>query len=467
MPEQLKNPSPPQVNPWRAVVREGLCDTPGLLWSFPGAAVPGPTLWRAVRGWVEFFRAQKLAPGDRVVLGGNPDFGWTAAFLAGLWLELTLVPISPRLEAEVVAELLDARLALGPGGHINWDANGEPHAMRAQRKTCSAAQPAARFLISTSGTGGSPRWIALSDANVGAVLASHLPVLGLTRTDRLLSTLPWSHAFGLVLEFLAALKTGASLVRSAAPADVNEHLRLARQWKLNWWCAVPAMVRHLAGESAGPGFLNALRGGVVGGAAITAELAAILTGTRLRVGYGQTEAAPGIMLGDPGDFVPDILGRPVGCEVRQSEEGEIEFCGPNACLGLWPPAEFPPQRPPGPGWVATGDFGHTVGGTYFFEGRRDDLIRLENGRSVSALALERKFRAASPTIGRVALWSPDTRRLAVAFTGAEPTSVLLAECLGPLASRAWVLPRVGESQWPLTVKGELDRPALRRQLTPV
>jgi long-subunit acyl-CoA synthetase (AMP-forming) len=60
--------------------------------------------------------------------------------------------------------------------------------------------PEARFLLRTSGTGGQRKRIALSDANLFVVLRSHLPILGLKARHRLLSTLPWSHAFGLVLE---------------------------------------------------------------------------------------------------------------------------------------------------------------------------------------------------------------------------------------------------------------------------
>jgi acyl-CoA synthetase (AMP-forming)/AMP-acid ligase II len=106
--------------------------------------------------------------------------------------------------------------------------------------------PEARFLLRTSGTAGERKWIALSDANLFAVLRSHLPVLGLNVRHRMLSTLPWSHAFGLVLEFLAAVCVGASLVRCSEPRDPDEHVRLLRECKLDWWNAVPAMVRRFA-----------------------------------------------------------------------------------------------------------------------------------------------------------------------------------------------------------------------------
>jgi len=454
---------PRRANPWRAIIRQALCETPGLVWVFPAAAVPAATLWRGMRGWVECLRELRIEPGDRLVLSGTPDFGWVGAAFAALWLETTLVLPPAGEEPGATADLLDARLVIGPGGQIDWDEHGQPKVRAPVRLTRGLARPEVRFLLRTSGTGGEARWLALSDANVLAVLASHLPVLGLDRTHRLLSTLPWSHAFGLVLECLAALRAGASLVRCAAPADAADQVRLARTWKLDWWCAVPAMVRRLAAEPAGPAVLASLRGGIIGGAALTSETCAMLAGTRLRVGYGQTEASPGITLGAPGEFFPNLLGRPVGCAVRLNADGHIEFSGANACLGRWPLTDPVLPVPPRSLWQDTGDLGRIEDGTCFFMGRRDDLVRLDNGRTLSAIDYEQRLQERSPSIGEIMLWSPDGHVLSLAFTGVAPEIALLAECLGPLAGRVRVLPRMPIETWRITPKGEIDRVALRRQ----
>jgi len=452
-----------RANPWRAIVRHALCETPGLVWVFPAAAVPAATLWRGMRGWVECLRELRIEPGDRLVLTGNPDFGWVSAAFAALWLQATLVLPPAGEEPGAAADVLDARLAIGTGGQIECDSQGQPKVCAPVRHTRGPARPEVRFLLRTSGTGGEARWIALSDENVLAVLASHLPVLGLDRTHRLLSTLPWSHAFGLVLECLAALRVGASLVRCAGPTDTADLLRLAHTWKLDWWCAVPAMVRRFAAESEGPASLASLRGGIVGGAALTGETCALLTGTRLRVGYGQTEASPGITLGAPGEFFPNLLGRPVGCAVRLSANGHIEFSGANACLGPWPLTDAAKPVPTRSSWHDTGDLGRIEEGTFYFMGRRDDLVRLDNGRTLSALHCEQRLQERSPSIGEIMLWSPDGHVLSLAFTGVAPEIALLAECLGPLAGRVRILPRVPIETWRFTRKGEIDRVALRRQ----
>lgn len=451
------------ANPWRAILRHALCETPGLVWVFPTASVPAATLWRGMRGWVECLRELRIGPGDRLVLSGPPDFGWVGAAFAALWLEATLVLPPADEEPIATADLLDARLVIGPGGQIEWDNDGQPKVRAPVHRKRGLARPEVRFLLRTSGTGGEARWFALSDANVLAVLASHLPVLGLDRTHRLLSTLPWSHAFGLVLECLAALRAGASLVRCAAPADPRDQLRLARTWKLDWWCAVPAMVRRLAAEPEGPAVLASLRGGIIGGAALNPETCALLADTRLRVGYGQTEASPGITLGAPGEFSPNLLGRPVGCAVRLNAASHIEFSGANACLGRWPLPDAALSFPTRPLWQDTGDLGRIEDDTFFFMGRRDDLVRLDNGRTLSAVEYEQRLQEGSPNVGEIMLWSPDGHVLSLAFTGIAPDSALLAACLGQLAGRVRLLPRVPIETWRFTSKGEIDRVALRRQ----
>jgi long-subunit acyl-CoA synthetase (AMP-forming) len=442
-------------------LRKSLCETPGFVWVFPEAAVPGATLWRGLRGWVDCLRGLGVRAGDRIVLAGRPDFGWLGAMLAGLWLEATLVPLPGKADPGAILEALDARLVIGLGGQLTCDAHGQPQQHSVLRPAQGRARPEVRFLLRTSGTGGEARWIALSDANLQAVLASHLPVLGLGPGHRLLSTLPWSHAFGLVLECLTALQAGASLVRSADSADPVEHLRLARTWKLDWWCAVPAMVRRFAALPGGPEALCALRGGLIGGAALTPETCAPLAGTRLRVGYGQTEASPGILLGEPGEFAPGLLGRPLGCAVRLGEGGTIEFSGPNACLGSWPLPEEPVVAAARNDWLDTGDLARLEAGAYFFEGRRDDLIRLDNGRTLAAAACEQRLRLLCPAAGELMLWSPDGRHLALAFTGAAPSAAALEACLGPLAGRLSLFLPVPADAWRFTPKGDTDRVALR------
>jgi long-subunit acyl-CoA synthetase (AMP-forming) len=205
---------------------------------------------------------------------------------------------------------------------------------------------------------------------------------------------------------------------------------------------------------------------VVGGAPADAALAAVLAGTRLRAGYGQTEASPGITLGDPGAWRAGALGRPLGCEVRLDADGVLAFRGPNACLGVWTADGSGrgglTREPPGR-WVRTGDLAHAeADGTYTFDGRAADSFKLANGRFVAAAAIERAVRARWPHLTEALLSTPDGSLLVLAVSATEAGEPELdargiAEVLGPLARRPLRVVRVEPEAWARTPKGELDR----------
>jgi long-subunit acyl-CoA synthetase (AMP-forming) len=168
------------------------------------------------------------------------------------------------------------------------------------------------------------------------------------------------------------------------------------------------------------------------------------------------------MLGSAGEFVPGLIGRPLGCQVRVSRDGDLAFAGPNACLGHWSEGiiHAPLDR-----WVETGDIARKEGDRYFFLGRRDDQVRLENGRTFSALAAQRTLQRLCPDLSEVMIWSPDGVGLAIAFTGpSAPDAKMLAEALGALSPRLRTVQRVDPEYWRYTPKGDLDRTAVRRTL---
>lgn len=483
----MDGPPPPTVTPptrsgpvWRAPLYGRLRGQPlPLVWT-RDALVPAATLWAGARRWVDWLRAHGVTSGDRLVCALPPGPPFVAVLVAALWEELTFVPVPPvaqtdvPLDAEVEAALAaaDARLAVvAPGprarsagrrpGLVVTDAAGGPPtrgpALRARR---GEPTPAARFLVRTSGTTGAPQHVALSDANVRAVLQSHAPHLALSGAT-VLSVLPWHHAFGLVLELLPALLAGAELVRDPSGGrDPEATLAVAAEHPVTHLAAVPHTVRLLAASDAGRALLGRLRGGVVGGAPADDALAAVLRGTRVRAGYGQTEASPGIALGDPGVWRAGTLGRPVGCEVRLDADGVLAFRGPNAHYGRWTDAAL--VTLPADRWVRTGDLARAEpDGTYTFEGRAADNFKLDNGRFVSAAAVEGAVRARWPHVTEVLLSSPDGRALVLAVSIADgaalPAGDGLAEVLGPLATRPLRVVRVPPDGWTRTPKGELSR----------
>lgn len=433
-----------------------------------GARLVAAALRAGARRWSAWLRAAGVGPGDRVVCALPAVPAFVMVLLAALGDGLTLAPVAPGSDVDEALATVDARLAIVPdgdaagagGAHVIPDAAGGPPAGAppALRRAAGAPSPSVRLLLETSGTAGARRRIALSDANVLAVVDAHAPPLALAGAT-LLSVLPWHHAFGLVLELLPALLAGAAVVRDPAGGrDLDALLALAAAHPVTHLSAVPRTVRLLGERPDGAALLARLRGGVVGGAAVDAALAARLAGTRLRVGYGQTEASPGICLGEPGAWRAGALGRPLGCAVRLDADGVLAFRGPNACLGEWRDGALLPADPDG--WRRTGDLARAAAdGSYTFEGRLADSFKLANGRFVAAAAVEAAVRARFPDVREALLSSPDGEALVLACTAAGPLPAVDAvrPLLGPLAGRPLRVVAVDAARWARTPKGELDR----------
>ena len=414
--------------------------------------------------WGRALRDAGLGPGDRVVSALAPGVGFLAVLAAALRLQLTTALVAAGSDLEGVLDQFDASVLVGEGSSNDaWtpnEAGGPPAGRPSKRKAIGPPTPDARLLLASSGTTGSPRWVAISDANLRAVLSSHLPLLGLEGA-RVLSILPWTHAFGLIIDLLPSLLAGGVVVRDPAGGRDSRGLaELITRERLSHLSAVPLTYRRLA-EIEGAALLRTLRGGVVGGAPVTPSLAGLLSGTRLRVGYGLTEASPGVSLGQPGAWVPHALGRPVGCEVRIDETGGLQFRGPNACLGFWSNGKLEREDPDR--WVDTGDLAAMQGGELFHQGRSDDQFKLENGRWVRAGECEAALRGCLPSLDESLIFSPDGVHLALAWSGsseaAKPDLARFRNALGSLGAVLEEAVRVSESEWPRTPKGDIDRRA--------
>ena len=416
-------------------------------------ALTGDALLELAATWSAWLRAHDVAPGERIACALPPGRAFAALLIAALGHGATLALLPPGTELDEASATLDARLVIRVAR-----ADGGPPTITAQRAVRGAPTPAVRFLLQTSGTTGARRWIALSDGNVRAVLDSHAAAHPLADAT-VLSVLPWHHAFGLGIQLLPALLAGATLVREpSAGRDAGSLLATCDAHGVTHLDAVPHTLRMLATHADGPALLRRLRGGVVGGAPVDARLAELLAHTRLRVGYGQTEASPGIALGAPGEWRSGILGRPLGCDVRVDDDGVLAFRGPNACVGSW--SEGALSALPAARWVRTGDLvRQDPDGTLLFEGRLAASFKLANGRYVAAAAIEAAVRARFPGVQEAMLSSPDGEALVLALSGV--TTGISAEAvrplLGGLAARPLRVVRVAADDWQRTAKGELDR----------
>jgi Acyl-CoA synthetases (AMP-forming)/AMP-acid ligases II len=222
--------------------------------------------------------------------------------LACLQREITFVPLNPLTPSDERMRRCQAASVVGI-----WD---ELHGLRRVGAEEDASPVPSRLpavLLFTSGSEGDARPVALSETALLHVADTHHGVLGYGPGEVVMGFLPWSHAFGFTLELLMGLLHEGALWPVAAATFPQAFIDSG----CDFLFAVPRMIERLA-----PAPLKRVQGGIVGGAPVRGEVRQHLQGTRLRVGYGQTECAPGVTLGEAGEWeCDDFLGRPLGCEV--------------------------------------------------------------------------------------------------------------------------------------------------------
>ncbi len=428
------------------------------------STVPGATLWTGARLWCKAFRSAGLRAGDRMLLALPSSRAHIVVTLACWWEGLTVCPVPPSADLDGVASALDVRLVVsdrpcaGSGVVAPTTAANPPEDQALElRSVRHHATTGVAAIFTTSGSSsGSGRQIALSHRNLLAQLRSHVTALGISRDDVTLSVLPWHHAFGALVDVWPALIAGSTVV--ACPEGARDAVALARTAVRNGatrLSCVPLQAVRIAHEL--PGFLENLTGGVVGGAAIDAESAAVLSGTRLRVGYGQTETSPGITLGAPGRFAPGCLGRPVGCATKV-EAGTLRVRGNNVCDGIWGAGGYEPLQ--AGRWHDTGDLVSPDGeGGYIFRGRRDNRFKLANGRMIDPHEIEELIRQATGNESVIVRSGPNS--IGAVIVGAVQVSVeRLRDLLGPCARPLTRLIVIADTDMPRTRKGEPDRGSL-------
>lgn len=461
----------PDPNPWHPLLYDRLRDEalPALIAN--DTITPAASLWSGSRLWTQAFRATDLRPGDRLIIALPPSPAFVQVLVAALWEGYTIALAPADEETSALLDTLDARAAVTTHAAPHaWEAaayDGPRSTPESLRPSQTDSTPDVRFLLRTSGTTAHTRWVALSDRNVLSVLESHLPHLSLSDA-RVLSVLPWTHAFGLVLDFFPALLSGAELIRDPKGGrDPDALIRLRDAWGGTHLSSVPLTVQRLLDTPGGSALLQDLQGGIIGGAPVSGPLADRLSQTALRAGYGQTEAAPGIALGTPGQWEAHYLGRPVGCTVTVADDGELVFEGPNACVGFWRKDGL--ERADPDRRIYTGDLVERRGDDLYFRGRKDTAFKLSNGRLVQAGALEADLKTRFSGLRDALVFTPDGNDVAVALCPDDPSeptppAEAIREVFGSLVNRlVWTI-TVAPEDWLTLPKGTVDRTTMTTAL---
>ena len=387
--------------------------------------------------------ALDLAPGDLVAVALPPGPGWMD-LVRRIWdAGAALLPVDHRLPEPEVRRLLDrARptVLLAADGPVR-----RPHGLPEEHGVA--------LVVPTSGTAGEPKLVRFDRAGIDAAVAASALALEATPQDPWLCCLPLGHVGGLLV-----LLRGVLL---GAPVVVHPRFDLhavALERGVAFTSLVPTMLLRLL-EAGVP--LSGYRGVLVGGAHLAADLRARAeaAGAPVVETYGLTEACGGIVYD----------GRPLpGCEVRVSDEGEIQLRGPTLMLGYrFDPeataAAFTPD-----GWLRTGDAGELDReGRLHVIGRADELINT-GGERVWPQRVEAVL-AAHPKVAEVAVggrldpeWGQRVVAWVVPVDPADPPT--MAELRDAVAERLprYAAPRelVLVEALPRTSLGKLRRSAL-------
>jgi acyl-CoA synthetase (AMP-forming)/AMP-acid ligase II len=193
----------------------------------------------------------------------------------------------------------------------------------------------------------------------------------------------------LVLDLFLSLEFQNSiLINPTKGKEIDFLAELLGNIKNVYLCGVPRTFEGLIEKN----FLSQVKkcsAGIIGGAPISSSLANSLRGSNFYVGYGQTEASPGILLGDRGEFWEAYLGKAIGVSIAISNEGTLLFKGENAYIEYMENGEIIKLKPIR--WVDSGDLVSLVDERYFYRGRVGYSFKLSNGTWVVPEEIEREM----------------------------------------------------------------------------
>lgn len=392
-------------------------------------------------------RAARLAeagmrPGDRVVVRLPTSIPYCLAVFGVLRAGGVLVPLGMDVPAAAVVELLaDCQASVFVGDPV--DGAEVTTVLAEQSAEGAAVEPVAprsggediAVLCYTSGTSGRARGVLLSHrallANVEQCAA--LRPAPVTATDRLLLSLPLSHAYGLgpgLLQVAAAGATAVLLPRFG----VREALAAIAEHRVTTVLGVPQLYAALLtvpDDELGAA-LATVRLFTSGAAPLPAAVFAGLrrvTGLPVYEGYGLTETAPVLTstLASEG-AKPGSVGRPLpGVRLRIVDSdgdplpgpdpddeladetggtGLVSVAGPNLFSGYWPDGAHGPDED---GWFRTGDIGYLdADGDLHLVDRANDLI-IVNGFNVYPHEVEHVLGELPGVLEAAAVGIPDER----------------------------------------------------------
>lgn len=369
-----------------------------------------------VERMVDRIRSFGLPPGHPIVVRGHKQADMVVSMMACMMLDHPYVPLDLVVPEERVRRILAIT-----GSQLVIDCSAEPLvynvSMMAPGRTDEgklldpiqgiAERPhdPIRYIIFTSGSTGEPKGVRITRQAAAAFLHWMCTDFGFSANDVYINQAPFSFDLS-VYELFTALHIGGTLLLNDASTAKDAQAFLARIERYNGsvWLSTPTFAYLYLTEPAFTGARSrSLRTFLFCGEALPKMTAQRLLErfpeARVLNTYGPTEATVATTLVDVTADVlaryPDMpVGRPKadgtirlattgGEPATKQAPGEIEIIGPHVSIGYLNNPELNAEKffeVDGQRAFRTGDYGWFQDGLLFFNGRRDEQVKLNGFR---------------------------------------------------------------------------------------
>ncbi|GAA6028987.1 hypothetical protein JCM8097_001539 [Rhodosporidiobolus ruineniae] len=362
-----------------------------------GSQAAGVTLSLANAGYVPDELAHALQVSGAVAILAAAELLDTAAKAAKqVGLRPDKIFVLPDAKGQVPKTL--------PKGMRSWKELDGKDGFKPVIPTEAEAKKDIAYLPFSSGTTGKGKGVALSAYNATTCIQQTAQTDGLfDRADNVLSCLPLSHIFGLIVMLHSTIYNGGTLVL-LPKFELVPALEAIQKYKCSTALIVPPVALALAKHPIVDKYdLSSLRFILSGAAPLSASLQEAVASrlkTKVVQGLGMSETTSvatvpdvsrAFKVGSVGKLLAGMEARlvdPEGKDVKPGEAGEFWVRGPNIMLGYFGNEEATKETITEDGWLKTGDIVERDSeGNYTVVDRSKDLIKYK-GFQVAPAELE-------------------------------------------------------------------------------
>ena len=396
----------------------------------------------------QFLYSNNVHQGDKIILLAPNSINWCVVYLAVITFGAVIVPISLDLPSEHICNLIrhsEAKIAfVSESAKTKVVEHLVPTFSLADETIYSVSTIVGKDSFSipevanehlsiinyTSGTSGQPKGVMLNLVPIVENLKFAYHSFPLREGDHIVSTMPFTHSFGSLYEFLYPFSIGVTiylLQKKPSPQIIKD---VFNEVHPKMFFSVPLVVEKifqaaianiqdigsldLSNEEEKAKYRNSFmqyftpecEAIVIGGAKLNPTVEDALN--RLQIpfscGYGMTECGPVISWNNPAKAKAYSVGQLVdGMHSKiinaHSGIGEILLKGANIMLGYFKNEQATTEAIDEEGWLHTGDLGYIDDDGYIFlKGRKKNVILRNDGINIYVDDIEYTIKRNYPQI---------------------------------------------------------------------